>query len=60
MKYFFHSLLVCFIVLTYSNYGLTNKAPNPPFYLRCYDQINPVGVNAHPYFGWYISDVDDH
>lgn len=30
-----------------------------PVNLRCCDQINPVGVDSKPYFGWFVNDIDN-
>ena len=34
-------------------------APEKPYNLRCYDRNYPVGIDNHPYFGWYLNDPDD-
>jgi alpha-L-rhamnosidase len=36
------------------------SSPNQPFYLRCFNHSNPIGVDDRPFFGWYVSDNDQN
>ena len=39
--------------------GLQAANPLAPSHLRSCDQINPVGTDNKPFFGWYVHDADD-
>jgi alpha-L-rhamnosidase len=34
--------------------------PSAPDNLRTCDNVNPVGTDDRPYFGWYVNDADDN
>lgn len=52
------SLVLLFVFISFLQIKATN--PNAPFNLRSFDKQNPIGTNAKPYFGWFLSDSDSN
>ena len=40
-------------------FQLRAATPNSPHNLRCYDKINPIGIDNEPYFGWHFFDANN-
>ncbi|MBN1361248.1 MAG: family 78 glycoside hydrolase catalytic domain [Sedimentisphaerales bacterium] len=52
-------VLFCLVLIVGTARGLHGGATAAPGNLRCCDQVNPVGTDEKPYFGWYVNDPDD-
>lgn len=53
----FTGLFIFIVFVTF--FQLNAETPDAPYNLRCYDKINPIGINNEPYFGWHFSDADN-
>ncbi|TCC91648.1 hypothetical protein EZ428_07760 [Pedobacter frigiditerrae] len=56
MKTYFFYFLLCLTSIIKVNAA----NPGSPTNLRTADKVKTIGTNDHPFFGWYVNDIDEN